>query len=600
MDWCLIVQLGVEKQVVPLTPGSAVTLGRHRSNTVVLPDEHCSRRHAEVYSEQGGWFVRDMNSQNGTFVDGKKVQAASLSDGQLISVGQARVRFCRLSKVQEEEQAAKDEVTSTTESVATLLLKSAFAADQLSALCSFMADAVDKADSRDIVRLALETIRSQTRADVVGFLGLHEEGKVLPRLILPDSSEMDMPLSQRLTAEIGHRRQSLWLAQEREQAFSATASLAPFRDAIGVPLLSQDTLLGVLHAYRNQGAFNEPDFQFCEIVSHFLAAQLRLGRLRQQLTEENQRLRRRVGVDDQLLGDSPILQRLRTTIERVAPLPSTVLIQGESGVGKELVAQALHRRSKRSEAPFVVMNCAAIPATLLESQLFGHKKGAFTDARTDQEGYLARADGGTLFLDEIGEFPPECQTKLLRVLEGHSFTRLGDTEEHWVDVRFLAATNRDLQKEVRDGRFRSDLYYRLHVVVIAVPPLRDHLSDVSLLAAHFLERVGAEYGRKFRLSPHALDRLNAYSWPGNVRQLRHVLESAAAQAEGEIIDVADLRFADKETGTALPTLNLKDLERLAVGEAFRRADNQVTEAANLLGLARSTLYEKAKNMGLIS
>jgi Nif-specific regulatory protein len=463
-----------------------------------------------------------------------------------------------------------------------------------------MADAVDQTDSQNTVRLALDTIRNLTRADVVGFLGLHEEGNVLPRLILPDSSEMDLSLSRRLTAEIGQRRQSLWLGKDRESSLSPTASLAPFRDVIGVPLLAQDNLLGVLHAYRHENAFGEADFQFCEIVSHFLSAQLRLSRMRQQLQEENRRLRHRVGSEDRLLGDSAIMAKLRSTLERVAPLPSTVLIQGESGVGKELVAQALHYRSRRNEGPFVVMNCAAIPSTLLESQLFGHKKGAFTDARTDQEGYFSRADGGTLFLDEVGELPPECQAKLLRVLEGHSFTPLGDNVERWVDVRFLAATNRDLEKEVREGRFRSDLYYRLHVVVISVPLLRDHLEDVPLLAAHFLDRCGAEYGRKYQLTPTAVQRLQSYSWPGNVRQLRHVLESAAAQADSNVLDAPDLHLAGKEFATALPTLKLEELERLAIAEALRSTNNQITEAANILGIARSTFYQKAKNAGLIS
>jgi two-component system, NtrC family, response regulator HydG len=600
MSWCLVVQLGLDKQVISLNPGIRVTLGRHRSNTVVLADEHCSRRHAEVYDENGSWHIRDLKSQNGTYVDGKRVQSCPLVDGQILWVGQARLRFCRMAAGEGGDKPPQKDPTPSPESVATLLIRSTFAADQLSALCQFMADAVDEANVMEMVRLALETLQIQIHANVVGFLGMHEGGEILPKLILPASSQMDMPLSQRLTAEISKSRRGVWLAKEREANLPATASLAPFQDVIGVPVIAQETLIGVLHAYRQKGAFALPDMQFCEVVSHFLAARLRLARLSQQLELENERLRRRAGVEKHLLGDSPAMVRLRQTIERVAPLPSTVLIRGESGVGKELVAQALHERSRRAEAPFVVMNCAAIPVQLLESQLFGHKKGAFTDAKADQEGFFSRADGGTLFLDEVGELPMECQAKLLRVLEGHSFTPLGETDETYVDVRFLAATNRDLEKEVREGRFRSDLYYRLNVVEIPVPSLREHAADIPLLAERFLDRLRVEYGRKVRLAPEALEYMAKYSWPGNVRQLRHMLESATALAEADVINVADLRLDGKDSAATLPSLKIEELERLAVIEALRRTGNQVTEAAQLLGMARSTVYQKAKQFGIIT
>jgi transcriptional regulator with PAS, ATPase and Fis domain len=298
---------------------------------------------------------------------------------------------------------------------------------------------------------------------------------------------------------------------------------------------------------------------------------------------------------DVLIGDSHAMRQLRLQITKVAPAPCTVLIVGESGVGKELVALGLHRQSPRHDGPLVTLNCAALPANLVEAELFGHKKGAFTGATHGRQGYFLRADEGTLFLDEIGELDVELQAKLLRVLETRRVPSLGSDSEIKVDVRIVAATNRDLEREVREGRFRKDLFFRLGTR-IAVPPLREHLEDVPALAAHFLQKLSVEYRRHVNLSGAALEWLQSYSWPGNVRQLRSVLETAVAMNEIGTIQAGDLHLmAEADTPADGPaSLNLKEVEAWAIRQALQRTGWNNTQAARILDIHRGTLIAKMK------
>jgi len=269
-----------------------------------------------------------------------------------------------------------------------------------------------------------------------------------------------------------------------------------------------------------------------------------------------------------------------------------VFIRGESGSGKELVARAIHRASPRADRPMVSVNCAAIPADIMESQLFGHKAGAFTGADRDHVGYFQQADLGTLFLDEIGELPLEGQAKLLRILEGHPFLPVGATKEVQVDVRLIAATNQDLQKYVRERRFREDLFYRLSVFELYLPPLRDRGDDIGLLADFFLDHFRRLHGRpNLQLADAAREKLLAYRWPGNVRQLRNVLDSAVVLAEENTIRPSDLALRDSGSGD-LDTLEIEHWERKLITEALSRAAGNVPEAAKLLGIGRATLYRK--------
>jgi len=332
--------------------------------------------------------------------------------------------------------------------------------------------------------------------------------------------------------------------------------------------------------------------------------------LRQRdLENENRVLRARVDRQHVMVGESYALRQLREQVEMAAPTNGRVLIYGENGTGKELVARTIHQRSRRRTGPFVEVNCAAIPEELIESELFGHVKGAFTGAVADRPGRFEQASGGTIFLDEIGDMSLKTQAKVLRVLQEQAMERVGGTQKIRVDVRVLAATNKDLPTEIRSGRFREDLYFRLNVVPIFVPPLRDRRDDIALLADHFMAMMAAEYGRRpKRLAPEAIGRLQHYAWPGNVRELRNTIERLMIMAPGETITAQDLAFLGHD-GVALPempsggeTIPLAEardrFERDYILQALATQGGNMSRTADVLGVERSNLYKKMRGFGI--
>ena len=343
--------------------------------------------------------------------------------------------------------------------------------------------------------------------------------------------------------------------------------------------------------------FTERHLRFGEALAGSLSASLALLRVRRSLEADNARLRGRAPAADELIGSSPAMQQLRDRIARTAARPATVLIRGESGVGKELVALALHRQGPRHDAPLVVVNCAALAPTLLEAELFGHRKGAFTGGDRDRPGLFEQADEGTLFLDEVGELSPACQAKLLRVIEGKGFRPVGATADVQVDVRILAATHRDLERKVQKGDFRQDLFYRLQVIALAVPPLREHAGDIPELTAHISTPGGRvpSSGPADRRRPA---RLQSYAWPGNVRQLWAVLENAATMSDGPLLDERDLPLPGDAPEAGPPGVNLEELETWAIRQALLQTKGQLTRAAGLLGIGRDTLRNKMKKKGI--
>ena len=328
------------------------------------------------------------------------------------------------------------------------------------------------------------------------------------------------------------------------------------------------------------------------------------------LTREVQRLQRAVDESrrfDELLGASPAMKEVYDLLERVAESESTVLVSGESGTGKELVARALHRRSRRAAGPFVAINCAAMPEQLLESELFGHTKGAFTDARTARPGLFVQAKGGTIFLDEIGDMPLGLQPKLLRALQERSVRPVGGDHETPIDVRVVAASNRDLETAIEERKFREDLYYRINVIHVELPPLRARGADVLLLAQHYLEHFAVQSQKDVRsLDPDAAERLSAYAWPGNVRELANCLERAVALTRSESITVADLpeKIRNYRTSHVLVAASdpselvpLEEVEKRYILRVLEAVGGNKTLAAQVLGLDRKTLYRKLDRYG---
>lgn len=334
------------------------------------------------------------------------------------------------------------------------------------------------------------------------------------------------------------------------------------------------------------------------------------ARLRRTNLELKRRLDEKFGFEG-VVGDSPQMHDVIQRLKRIAPTNASVLIQGETGTGKELVAQAIHHNSPRKSKPFVALNCAALSENILESELFGHIKGAFTDASTDRVGKFEYAHGGTMFLDEVGDMPLATQIKLLRVLENGEITRVGSNEPIKVNVRILSATNRNLEEAIEAGTFRSDLYHRLKVVTIRLPTLRERSQDIPILIDYFLKQFSREHGKQIRgVSPPARRRLLSYDWPGNVRQLRNVVESMVVVDYDGLLDADDLpeELADRAEPVDQPIAAsslvglvgkpLEEVERLFIGETLRVAGGNREEAAQMLGIGERTLYRKIKEYGL--
>ena len=371
---------------------------------------------------------------------------------------------------------------------------------------------------------------------------------------------------------------------------------------------------GVIHLYSTdrENLLESNDLEFSLAVADQLAVALDGLQDRESLVKglaqvqgENESLRSQLAIDSELVGDSEQMDELRGIIERIASTDATVLVRGESGVGKELVARAIHFRSRRRQGPFVCMNCAALSESLLESELFGHEKGAFTGATDRKPGKFEQSDGGTLFLDEVGEMPPAIQAKFLRALEGHPFERVGGRTAVDADVRVVAATNRDLEEAVAEGTFRKDLYYRLFVVEIQVAPLRDHAEDIVQLAHFFCDQFVKKSGREISgFTPGALAALKAYDWPGNVRELRNAVERTVILCAGDQISEADIQLSTLATtdessssSSVVPSggnVSLETLEQQHILAVLESTEWNKSQAARILGIERSTLDRKLK------
>ncbi len=643
------------RDIYRLMPGQVITVGRAATNRIALQDEVCSRNHCEIYHSDDTWVLRDLGSRNGTFVDGMAVTGdCTLEPGQLIEIGACKLAYTddlsRAFPILDNEKDPSEEDTGTAfEGVLDAPLpmsepaiihrrrrtrfrvtsqrepvgidRTSLVLTQLYRLALEMGSAKD---SQRLAEVVLAGLFESSRADIGAIL-------LLPEGVGPETSPGQLTVVAYNTKnELPYQTVSDYLSsivmQEREAVLArdvADDSRLINRDSLGqihaqsvicAPIRSGQIVYGLVHLYTTgpDEPLDPDDLEFTLAVADQFAVAMENLRRQESLEEglekardENKHLREQLAIQSDLVGSSPAMERLNQKIARIAPTDSTVLIRGESGVGKELVARAIHFSSERKNGPFVCMNCAALSESLLESELFGHEKGSFTGATGRKVGKFEQAHQGTLLLDEVGEMSPAIQAKFLRVLEGHPYERVGGGTPIKVDVRIVAATNRDLEQAVKEKGFRRDLYFRLHVVEIVVEPLRDHASDIPELATFFLDRFVRSTGRPARgFTQEAQEKLASYTWPGNIRELQNSVERAVIFSTGEFIkagdihlsglDVDDVPQPPTEVSPSYRQISIEQLEQEHILATLEKTNWNKSKAAQILGIERSTLDRKLK------
>ncbi|MFQ5652350.1 MAG: sigma-54 interaction domain-containing protein [bacterium] len=394
---------------------------------------------------------------------------------------------------------------------------------------------------------------------------------------------------------------------ERDPRYRNTESivLQKIQSIACVPLSIRNQQIGAIYldSLTKRSLFTDASLPFLTAFANQAAIAIENARLYESLREENRRLRdevQRMHSFDEIIGQSANMREIFEIMNQVLDSDVTVLVQGESGTGKELVARAIHYNGPRKDKPFLALFCGSLPDSLLESELFGHKKGAFTGAVTDKKGLFEAADGGTFFLDEVGDLSQNIQSKLLRVLQEGEIKRVGENQIRKVNVRIISATNRSLSDLIKEGTFREDLYYRLNTIAIDMPPLRERISDLPLLAHHFLDKYAAKKQNKIRgFSDQALEALRGYHWPGNVRELENTIERAVVMAKEELIQVRDLKLPQTEAPDIFTAdLTLREIERRMVQKTLQEQDGNISETAKLLGVSRRWLHYKLKEWQL--
>jgi transcriptional regulator with GAF, ATPase, and Fis domain len=591
-----------------------ISIGRDETNQLCLLDSAVSRRHCAIEQVDGRYELVDLDSHNGTFVNGVPVGRKVVDHGDRIRIGTSEFVFLThegeaFSNAKMRLSDASSKSTLTTIRLEQQAIHPTFGAEvgrmarDLAALFRISSVINSIRDSellqRELLRLIFEVVPADEGA-VVLQSDLDEEANS----ICTWSRQPDSTRNIEIQRDLVHR--AIW---ERSAVFSNAASNANETDNIlCVPLVAVERTIGVIYLTSRHPAppFREDHIHFLDSVSRIAAVALENILALDALRSENQRLKRELNPASSLVGESRQLRQLEEFISRVAQSDSTVLIRGESGTGKEVVARSIHQSSPRNERPFVAINCAAIPETLLESELFGHEKGAYTGAIGMRKGKLEAADDGTLFLDEIGELAPPMQAKLLRVLQQKEFERVGGTHPVTFKARVLAATNKNLEQAIKSGEFRQDLYYRLNVVSVTVPPLREHREDISLLALYFAAKYAQKAKRPFKgISQEARTLLMNYSWPGNVRELENAIEHAIVLGLTEEILPEDLPEGILEEQSAElagaryhDTLNQSKKELIL--NALRESKGSYPDAARILGVHPKYLHRLAKNLNLKS
>jgi Nif-specific regulatory protein len=615
---------------IPLPDGEA-TLGRDPTNAVAMADASVSRKHCLLRREEDGRFqIRDLDSRNGTLVNGLAVKEQWLRHGDEIATGDSVFLFL-VDDVDQAVPASRVEFDDSHPMAETKVLhpKEVLYLHPDRLLRELPATSQVARNLNALLKISrvlhairgLEELQAQL-LDLIfevvpagrGAILLAEGPGLEFNCLYARTRQAGQPQLVRVSRTIARQVMKegvaiLGVDVAASGALRDVESLveSDVRSLVCVPLTVFQRVIGCIYLDNTSAAtrFQEEHLQLMAAIAGISAVALDNARRLQWLEQENQRLTTEVRQEQSLVGESARMKEIFQFLARVAPAESTVLIEGESGTGKELVARALHRNSHRADKPFVAINCAAIPETLLESDLFGHERGAFTGAAVLKKGRLEVADGGVVFLDEIGELAPALQVKLLRVLQEREFERVGGTHTLKVDIRLIAATNRDLDEAVRKGEFRQDLYYRLAVVRLLMPALREHRDDIPMLTRHFVQK----YAKRSKVKPKPVSReamaaLVNYEWPGNVRELENAIERALVMGSSDAVLLEDLpeSLLEQESPAEMHEgkyhASVKELKKQLIADAVEQTRGNYVEAAGILGVHPNYLHRLIRNLGL--
>lgn len=627
----LVVTAGPAKDtVIPLTQDEA-SIGRDPNNVVAISDPSVSRKHCLLRRESDGRFqILDLESRNGTLVNGVTVKEHWLRHGDEIATGDSVFLFLvedddrvlQASRVEFDDRKPtaetrvinpKDVVYLQPDRLLRELPSSSPLARNLSALLkiSRVVHAIRDLEElqAQLLDLIFEVVPAGRGAILLGD-GANSEFSSLYARTRQAGQHQLVRVSRTVAHHVLKENVAiLGVDIAASDALRDVESLAvsEVRSLLCVPLSVFDRTIGCIYldSTTTVNRFQEDHLQLMAAIAGISAVALDNARRSQWLEQENQRLSLEIRQEQNLVGESARVKEIFQFLARVGPTDSTVLIEGESGTGKELAARALHRNSHRNQKPFVAINCAAIPETLLESELFGHERGAFTGAASQKKGKLEVAEGGVVFLDEIGELAPALQVKLLRVLQEREFERVGGTHPIKIDVRVIAATNRDLDDAVRKREFRQDLYYRLAVVKLTMPPLREHREDIPMLTRHFIQKNA----KRCKVKPKPVSRegmaaLVSYEWPGNVRELENAIERALVMGSSDTILLEDLpeSLVEQQPSGGMSEgryhAGVKELKKSLIMNAVEQTHGNYIEAAAVLGVHPNYLHRLIRNLGL--
>jgi Nif-specific regulatory protein len=602
--------------VFPLTD-APVLIGRETAAQLCIADPSVSRRHSQIEKEGEQFVIADLDSLNGTFINDVPVKRRPLAHGDRVRIGDSQFLFLlhdgeaspasKSSEIKFEDRHLSGSTIQVKFNDAVYLM-----ARDLSALMkvSTTVNAIRGLEElqKTLLELLFEVVPAQRGAILLSEGNGLEDAAVfgLDRSRGPDEA---IKVSRTIAQQVLGEKTSLLMSDAPAKQGFGSESLNQSRPSslMCVPLIMLERPLGIIYLETNapDEHFDQDHLQLVSAIAAITAVAIENARHIEWLQSENERLLADVNIEHNMVGESPSMKQVYQLISKVAPTDSTVLISGESGTGKELAARAIHQNSKRAKLPFMAVNCAALAETLLESELFGHEKGAFTGALAMKKGRLEVADGGTVFLDEIGELSPGLQVKLLRVLQEREFERVGGTRTIKVDIRLIAATNKDLEQAIAAGTFRQDLFYRLNVVELAMPPLRERPEDIPLLANYFASKHGEKCNRKILgVSSEAQARLLSYEWPGNVRELENAIERAVVLGATDHILPEDLPEAtlESEAAATMPAPKYHEAvtqtKKEIILSAMDQAKGSYTEAARLLGVHPNYLHRLIRNLNL--